>query len=254
MRRKRIDIKATIAALACGALALPASALASPTDVGEHIARADQALAKVETLVAHNQDALAAIAMARANVQARLAGVDAADVRGASGAATAWRRVARQFSENAEAFAGLIDEVRGSRQDDVADAVRAAVNGRARAVEELTALLERVPAEAVPGLTRAIAAISGDGDAVASLEGALAAGGIAPGAIDDVEAALARARAALEDVLDRLEALVSELPAEAQPYVEAAIDRVREHLSFVFDLLDGLLGGGFLGGGFGPRA
>jgi len=62
----------TLGALAlCSGLVVPAAASAESPGVGEQIRSADSALAKAETLVDRNQDALAAVQMARANAQTR---------------------------------------------------------------------------------------------------------------------------------------------------------------------------------------
>lgn len=239
-------IKTTLGALAlCGSLVAPSASWANQSDVREHVRNADSALAKAETLVSHNQDALAAVQMARANAQTRRAAVDVEELSSRA-SARGGKQVAKQFNQNAETYAELVDEVGFDHQERVAQALERAVAGRNRALTQLTGLLGQVPENAVTGLTRAIVAISTDGDVVESVHDALQTGRVSPEGEAALEQALARVEASMQAVIDRLSALVSTLPPEAQSYVQQAQGQIQS----ILDSIGGLIGGDTpLGGG-----
>lgn len=242
------------ASVALAAL-IPASAAANPaSDVRQQIRNADQALALATDLVAENggaQDALAALEMAKANVAARKAAASAKRIRGAEVSARARGRVAAQFEQNLESFAALIGDVGGDSQGDIAGEIEVAVNGRDKAVAMLTDLLDRVPGQAVPGLTRAIAAVTSGGDAEGELAEALTTGEIAEQARAEVEQALTTVVESVQNAVSILESLVGQLPPEAQGPVQDAIGRIQGHLDSVIGVIGGLFGGGGAGGGTG---
>lgn len=160
---------ATAAAIA--SLAIPATASAhqapSPQTVVKHARNADQALDKVASLVAHNRDAAAAIALARNRRETRDASREAgrlAKRRGKAGlrrAAAVTRTVAKLHDQNAEVLAGIVDEAGAALALDIAMAVDADLRARDNALSVLTRLMERLPAEAQEGIARALAAVSG---------------------------------------------------------------------------------------------
>lgn len=227
-------------ATAALALALPVSAsahsAASPQSVQAHVRSADAALTKVERLVAGHQDAAALVATARNQVQTRAAVREAARLRGASRRATALRLVARMHDENVATFSELIDEVDAAAQEAMADALTAALAGRERALNTLTALAPKLPAQAQRGVARAIAALSGDRtDEVAQLMAALASGRISAGAQVVVEQALSNATAGIAVGMSHLEEVLGTLPPQAQAPVQQAMDRLAGILQGLLD-------------------
>lgn len=230
------------------ALALPVSASAhspaSPQSVRNHVRSADAALTKVERLVAGNRDAAAAVAMARNQVQTRAAAREAGRLRGASRRATAVRLVARLQDANVATFAELVDEVDAAAQEQMADALAAALAGRERALSTLTALAPKLPPQAQRGVARAIAALSGDRtDEVAQLIAAMGSGRISAGAQPVVEQALSNAAAGIAVGMGRLQEILGVLPPRAQAPVQQAMDR-----------LAGILQGLAAGAGAAPAA
>ncbi len=228
-------------ATAALALALPAGAsahaTASPQSVRAHVQSAETALTQVQQLVAGNQDAAAAVAMARNQVQTRAAAREAGRLRGAPRRATALRLVARLQDENVATFAELVDDVAPATQEPMAAALSAALAGRDRALQTLTALAPTLPAQAQRGVARAIAALSGDRtDEVVQLVGALTSGRVSPGAQPAVEQALSNAAAGIAVGMSRLQEVLGTLPPQAQAPVRQAMERLA-------GILQGLAGG-----------
>lgn len=218
-------------ATAALALALPAGASAhspaSPQSVRAHVRSADAALTKVERLVAGNQDAGAAVAMARNQFETRAAAREAGRLRGGPRRATALRLVARLQDENLATFAKLVDEVDAAVQEPMADALAAALAGRERALSTLTALAPTLPAPAQRGVARAIAALSGDRtDEVAQLLAAMGSGRISAAAQPVVAQALSNAAAGIAMGMSRLQEVLGTLPPQSQAPVQQAMDRL----------------------------
>lgn len=239
--RTKLSGVATAAAL-CVVVAIPGTALANPAkDVRKHVRNADDALTRAETLVDRNKDAKAAVQMARANVQAGKAHAKAGRANASRKEMQLTRRAAAQYGENAETFAAEIGELRPGVQVRVAEEIENAVDGRDHAVSTLTDLLDQVPAQAVKGITRAIGA-AGSGDEIDELSAALESGEIAGKATDAVEQATATAIQSVQQAYATLQSLVDQLPAEAQPHVQAALDRVQGQLETVVGILEGVFG------------
>ncbi len=234
----------TAALTSIAVLALPAGAAAGPADVRERLSGAENALDRAESHVEGNQDAKAALQMARANVLTRKAGREAGEIGKAKKAAKAQRSVAAQFDANAATISALVDELRARFQVDAVDEVETAVDGRTKAVEVLTALLDRLPSRAVPGIAKAIAAITTDGEETEELTSALESGELSDEAQVAVAEALANATTAVQSTIEHLSSLVGTLPPEAQPHVQAALEQVQQHLGAVVEMLGGLFGGG----------
>jgi hypothetical protein len=212
-------------------------ASAGMSDVQDRLAKADAALERAAGLVAGNEDAAAAIALARANNQTRLANREAKGVKRQRGVSRANRNVALQFSENATVGLELIEGVGRLSQDDIAGHVENALQGRDRAVSVLTGLLDQVPEQAKPAIAAAIASIGLDGGEQADTIGELVS---EEGALTvDAAAVLARVTERLDEALARIEGILAgvldRLPPEAQGPVEAALGQISS-------ILEGILG------------
>lgn len=239
----KTQFKTTVAALgALAALAFPAGAAAGPPDYRDHLEAAEHALDRAGSLVGSDQ-ARAALEVARANVLARKASRVAARIGDPAQASRGVRNVAEQFDLNAETIAALVDELRARFQLGAVEEVEHAVDGRTKAVEVLTDLLERVPEQAVPGILKAIAAVTSGGEETEELTAALQSGALSEQAETAVADAITMATAAIQGALDQLEALIGTLPAEAQPHVQAAFAQVHQHLTYVVEMLGGFFGG-----------
>ncbi len=251
-RRTRNLTLALVGAMAVAPAAASAHPSPSPQSVAKHVRNADQALTMVESLVGQNEDAQAAVQFARNRVQMRAAAREtrrlqrrSASGAGARRAARATRLLARQSNSNAETFAEIVDEVSGELQLDVARAAAADLGARERALEILTALMDRVPEQARPAIARAIAALSSDGqDEVAALAAALESGALPPEAEAAVQQALGMATAAIDEAIERLNGIVGQVPEQARPQVEQAVELVTQQLEMVKQILAGLFSGG----------
>ncbi len=237
--------------VAVAVLAAPSAALAhsdsSVTSVRAHVRSADAALTKVESLVAHNEDAAAAIAMVKNLRQTKAAAREAAKVRGRSNQAKAWRMVARQRNANVESLAELVDEVSGAAQVEMATGLVSNLTGRELALAKLTKLAGMLPAAAQTGIAKAIVAISGHGeDEVADIVGALRSGQIGAAAQPKLGQALTLATTAMFTGVSQLQQIVGMLPPQAQGPVNSAIAHVTSILQGIFGGA-GQSGGGTLG-------
>lgn len=250
MKRKH-SFRLAAAAAAIASLAIPATVSAhqppSPQTVVKHARSADQALDRVASLVARNQDAAAAIALARNRRETRNASREAGRLAKRRGnpavrrAALATRTVAKLHDHNAEVLADIVDEAGGALALDIARAVDSDLRGRESALSVLTRLMGRLPMEAREGIARALAALSADGDdEIASLVQALQSGNLPPEAAAAVQHALARAVAGIDTGIERLRSIIDEVPAEARPHLEMATGQLEQ----VQQMLQDLLGGG----------
>jgi hypothetical protein len=231
----RMKTVLAFAALAV-ALAVPATASAGSTDVKNHLKKADKALAKAESLVSGSDDAAAALAMARANVQTHFAGDDA------TGSGDA-KKVAFQWDQNVETYLDLIPEVAGSHQDEVSGEITEAVDGREHAVATLTELLDQVPESAVTGITNAIVAIqTGVPQDLVSMTSALGSGAIDPQAMESALAALDSIRKAVDTAVAQLQSVLDQVPPEAQAHVQHAIEQIQAQVSQALQQLETVLG------------
>jgi 2-phospho-L-lactate guanylyltransferase (CobY/MobA/RfbA family) len=235
----RFKLMAGFAAIAVAVTPAAASAYAKPSmrTVRTDLRSADQALTMVADLVKNHDGAAAAIQIVRNRRQTQAAAHEAARVSGARGRAAALQLVARQYSSNTDEYAGLVDQVTGCVQTEMASAISASENGRENALNALTGLMSTLPADAQSGIARAIAALtSSEQSSVASIGTALHAG-VSPAAQPALNTALTQAVNAMDTGLKRLQGIVAQLPTAAQGSVQSAINGVS-------GILQGILGGG----------
>ena len=234
-----------------GSLVAAPSASGDTSDVRESIRGADQALAQVETLVASNESATAAVKMARANALTRRADKQAEKVEGAK-RNRAERAVARQYGENANVAIDSLDEVPSSAQVGFAELVDQALRGRERATATLTALLERLPEQAKVGIAKALVAIGASGaEQLAEIGEMVAAGGLAPDAVEVLGEVSGRLQSALDRMTSTLQGVIDALSPQAQASVQAGLDQVTAALTQVVSELEGLFPGLPIGGATG---
>lgn len=214
----------TLTALAA-ALAAAVPAAAAPPSVEEQLRRADVALAKAASLAGRGSDAVAAGQLARADRLTVAASRRAAAARAMQRAANG-RKVAAQFQQNAEAAARLVSEVEGGADTTSAKEVSDGLRGRARALDALKDLADRLPAAAQRGVTRAVIAISDAGTKPAeTLDAALKAGEVDAAAVPTVEKAVEASGEEARRDDERLEKLAERLPAAARAGVKRAQER-----------------------------
>lgn len=200
----------------------------SPQSVAKHVRSADQALEMVETLVTHNQDARAAVQLARyqrqigaAERETGAARRGAENGRERAAAARALAKVAREHDEAVETLAELVDEADGELQLDIAEVAQSELRGREKALAILTRLLERLPAAAQEGIGMAITSVSAGGSEVEELTEALESGELSSEAAAVVEGLLERARAAVERGAKRVRSIAEGRPEEARGRIPA---------------------------------
>lgn len=219
-------------------LAVPSAAAAhskpSVNSVRTHVRSADQALTVVTDLV-RNDQASAAIAMVKNLRQTQAASRETGRIRGASRRAKALRLVAAQRDSNVQTLTGLVDDVSGDLQVDMATAITSNLSGRETALSKLTELAGSLPAAAQAGIARAIAAISGHSDQdVSGLATAIGSGKISAAAQPGLQQALTTASGAMFTGVNQLQLIVGMLPAQAQGPVNNAIARVTGILQSIF--------------------
>lgn len=248
----RAGVAATVLALA---LALPTAAGAhtrvSPQSVAKHVRSADQALRMVESLVSRNQDAQAAVRLARMRAELRAADREArrlrARARGKRGrvrAAAAYRRTAREHDRVVGVLAEIVDEAGGALQVDLAELLKAELQRREQALDALKALLPGLPDQVQELVSKLLSQVSSDDPAqLADLLSALRGGQLSPEAGALLEDALAQLTAAIDEGIARLHEVVGLVPEEARPFVEQALDAVVAGLEQLKASLSQLLGG-----------
>ena len=254
MFTQRLTLRLGAMLVVAGSLVAVPAASADVSDVRDYVRGADQALAKVETLVASNESATAAVKMARANALTRRADKQAGRVEAAK-RIRAERLVAKQYDQNADVALESIEEVESSEQTEFAQLVDQALRGRARAVATLTALLDRVPAQAQVGIARAIAAIGvSSNEQLVEVGTVVTSREISPEAAEALTSVVGRLQSALERVQSTLQGVIERLPAQAQAHVQAALAHVTSSITQAIGRLENLfsnlpIGGGPFGGG-----
>lgn len=244
MSKRTNTVGVTIIAAAVGfaGVVAPANA-AAPSDVRATVRGADQALNRVEQRLASNHNAHAGVQIAKANALTRRADRQADRVRGAKRTVRVERMVVGQFDQNATVAINSLDEVSGRAQKVFAQQARAALSGRDHAVATLTALLDRVPAQAQPGIARAMAAVSKHSvTQVDELAELAETDSVAAGAQGAVSRAMEQLDAAVSQINSVLTGVIAQLPPAAQGHVQSALDRVNAAISDVIDRLEGLFG------------
>jgi hypothetical protein len=143
----------------------------------------------------------------------------------------------------ADLLPGLVDEVGGPLQLDIAKAISDSIAVREHVAELLTGLMDVVPEEVRPAIARAIALLSSGGlDDVTDIGDVLETPGLPPEVAEALKQALELATQAMDDAVDRLKGIVELVPPEARPYVEQAVNLVSAQLEQVKTLLSQLLG------------
>lgn len=231
--------KVTTGVVAVVVLAAPsiasAHSSASVSSVRAHVRGADQALAMVADRVEDHDQAAAAIAMVQNLRRTQTATRESGKVRGRSQGAKALRLVVAQRDANVQTLAGLVDDVSGDVQLDMARALANNLSGRQTAIAKFTALAPMLPTAAQAGIAQAIAAISAHGvDEVTTITGALRSGQVAAGAQPQLQQALTLASAAMFTGVGQLQQIVGMLPGPAQGPVNNAIARITGILQGIF--------------------
>jgi hypothetical protein len=255
--------------LAAGALmvalvAVPATADAKPVSkVRVEVKAGDKSLDRVVSLVGRNRDGAAAkelrkyrrhLRAADRQVRSLRSSVDSA--AGAKAYTSSVRMVGLLSNECADALSAIVDDAGGTPQVGIANAINACLLARERLVDALTQVLDVVPEELKPYVTKVIALLSTDGqDEVAGITDALADPALPTDVAGILTHALELATAAIDDAIARLQGLTGTLPAEVQPIVQQALTLVTETLHMVTgmikDLFTGLFGGTPTGTGTG---
>jgi predicted metal-dependent hydrolase len=247
---KRFSILAAAAAMAL--LALPATSLAaSPHTARVHFLSADDALGQVAQYVISNPGraaaALARERRARAALRrdARALRRSARTVKQRVQAAKAYRLLASQQSANVATLSAIFAWA-GDLQDEMAQAMLGAANGREAAIEAMKALAPYLPAEAQEKIARAIAAYTEvDEAAFASLSQTLATGDLPVSVSGLVTTVLDVLTGALNAAVDHLSAVTALLPAEFQPLVADVFALVRTNITGVTSIIKNVLGSVF---------
>lgn len=252
-----MKLKTLIAAgAAMSALAAPAVADAHRNadyrDVKSHVRIADRSLDRVTRLVGVGDlsEAKDELRKHRRHIRAAVkdAGrtLDSADsTRDLRRVALGYRSVARQQAVDSAQYTQLLGSVTGSLQTQLARVLNASLSEREDVLDQLTALVDELPAGSQVGVSRWIRHLTNDGDAqVGALLGLLtqAQTQFPP----NVQALLARAlelaTGAVEEAMGRLDGLAAMLPPQAQQPVQMAIDQVQVTLTMVRAMLESLVG------------
>jgi hypothetical protein len=257
---RKFKLSAGIALVSLSALVVPAAASADDTtpppaqDAQECVQAAKDAIQQLKDAVTNGGDVQAAVEAVRANVKSKCANRLAARLRHQHRllwAARIFRLAARQLDTNVDVFSHVLDNVSGNYQDDIAQALQAAIEARQHSLDVLQGLLDNLPTGSVPGFTHSIASIpSTDANNVQTLIDSLENGDVSPSAQDEVQAALDELSQAVSDYFDHLRSLVDQVPAELKPYVNRALDEAEAQLNDLIGVLSDLLSTDPQTGGF----
>jgi hypothetical protein len=252
----RFRVVAVLTALC--ALALPAVASAKPakkadraTTVRTHVRAADRALRTGAALVRRNHDAKAMRYFARGRAELRAAkGSTRILKRGATRGARASRTAdatlltAREDDQTVDLLSGLLDDVSGADQAQLAGILSASLIDRDALLAQLGDLIALLPAEDQATISAAIASLSAGGsDLVTTLSGLLDGGTGDPAATAALNAALDSAVASLSSSVALLTALIPDLPADLQPAIQSALTDASAGVDEITALLQGLIDG-----------
>ena len=248
-------LTATGAALAVLALPSAAAAHSNPdhTDVRSHVRSADRALDTVTSLVGAGQSSAATDALGRHRRQVRAALKDARGaLRSADGTpelrrvALAYRTVARQQAVDSQQYTALLgSDVTDSLQTKLAQLLNLSLSEREDVLDQLTALLDELPASSQIGVSRWIRHLTNDGQAqVGSLLGLLTQTQTAfpPNVQDLLAQALELATGAVDEAMARLDGIVAMLPPQARGPVRMALDQMQTTITMVRGMLEALVG------------
>jgi hypothetical protein len=237
--------------LVAGALAFPAAAAAhidvAVSSVRAHTDHADAALERAVALYEQNAQQRATRSLNRSRSQLGKATAEAAKLlRSADtpaervAAARALRLVASQRHENIEQLVGVLPEATSSVENTIARAALTDTRGRDNALAILQALLGQVPADAVQGINRAIAALSTDRSAEVRVEArALTSARVSARAKRTVARSLARSVDGQTTAAEKLAQLIASpaIPQAAKPGLTRAYDAIIADHGSVADIL-----------------
>jgi hypothetical protein len=247
----------TAAGAALAVLALPSAAAAhsSPDfkDVRSHVRSADRALDTVTDLVGVGQLSAATDALGQHRRQVRAALKDArgalrsADsTRELRRVALAYRTVARQQAVDSQQYTALLgSDVTGSLQSKLAQLLNLSLSEREDVLNQLTALLDELPAGSQIGVSRWIRHLTNDGQAqVGSLLGLLTQTQTAfpPNVQALLAQALELATGAVDEAMARLDGIVAMLPPQARQPVQMAVDQIQTTITMLRGMLEAFVG------------
>ena len=228
------------AAIAAGALLVPAAAQAAPqtglASVKAHTTKADAALDRAIALYEANAAARGDRSLATSRREMAAARRDAAKLRSSARtsaqeakAARAANLVASEQDENVEKLVGALDDAPAGSEREIAAAAKADVTGREKALSILTALLDEVPEQGRAGVAKAIVALSTDrDDEVAEQSEALISAEVGDEAKGEVVDGLEANVDGQSKGAERLAALIAsdDIPEQAKAGLRKAYDAV----------------------------
>ncbi|MGH8572930.1 MAG: hypothetical protein ACREX8_10190, partial [Gammaproteobacteria bacterium] len=229
----KFHIALTSGALAVALLA-PAAAdahkVSTKQSVRVHASAADRALGQFEASVDANADTKAAKALARNRRQMRAATRETRSVRraargsrGASRAAAATITLGLQAEANTEVLAGLVDDVQGGLQTDVANALLSDLLAGAGALQVLTGLIDEVPASAQGAIVQAIASLSQAQQVVTAIVAAINPAALTAEVQRSLASSLGIAIATIDAGIESLNGLAGSSTGLALPLVQQSL-------------------------------
>jgi hypothetical protein len=271
----RLTTRLATGALLAALVAVPATADAKPVSskVRAQAVAADKSLNRVVSLTKQNRDGAAGKELKKYRRQLR--GADtalrrlrrSASISTSAGAATTYTRSARVVGSVANECAGdlspLVDDVGGSTQVGMANAIKTCILTRDRIVDVLTSLLDQVPDAVKPYIAQVISMLTAPGDdQVQGITDALGNTALPTDVAGILTQALEIATAAIDDTIAQLQGLLGTLPGPAGGIISDVLAMVTGQLHMVTglitDLFTNLFGGtptgtgtGGLGGLFG---
>lgn len=225
-------------------LAFAGSAVAAPSakDVRKATAKARTAnAAAVDAARGGDADAARAFRRAvRSNARAARLADRAAAGRHGVGGARVLRGAAAGVDHGIDGFAPILGDVPPELQEEIAVALERLHGLRDELIAELTVLVDTLPPDVRDQVLAAIARFESDGD-LEALVAALGDPDVVVAVRERLEGLLGEVTDSIRDHLGELEEL---LPPGALDELEAAFDRIAEHLDEVMERLAEILGEG----------
>lgn len=241
--RRLLPLAALAAALL---LAAPAQASPSPKDARAAADRAELAVERSlsAATTGSSESAIGSLAKAQ-RLQARAVRISrrAAAVREPAPGARLLRATTAGVDDGFDSFAELLPDVPAELQPHVLAALERFEGMRAELIAELTGLVEALPPGVRDQVLSAIAAFTTDGD-IESLIAALSDPAIGAAIQEQLGAFIAELTATLGEQIAGLEGLAELFPPGALEELEAAMAQLQVQLEEAFAVLTGILGEG----------
>jgi hypothetical protein len=249
----RLSTRLAAGAAIVAVAAVPATADAKPVtqkDVKKQVVAADKSLDKVVSLVKRNRDGASIVHLRAYKRHVRKATAQTSALRrkasSSPAAAKAYvgsvKKLGLVSDECADALSTIVDNAAGGVQVDIAATLKACIVTREKLLDQLTAMLDDMPASVQPLVAKVIAMLSTQGgDDAGQITDQLGNPQLPTQVADILKDALELATGAIDDAQERLKEIVNLVPESVRPLVEQALTLVNEQIDHIQEMIKSLL-------------